>query len=142
MNVLENRRSGIVTGGSRPMRASRPIRTGLRTAHVLASGALYGGHVFGVDAERLFPALVAVVATGTAFLLFEVFQSPIWLVQVRGAAIYCKLGLLLAVDSFWDHRVLILTAIVAIGTVVSHMPSRYRYYSFLHRREMPGDGKG
>jgi hypothetical protein len=114
----------------------------LRTAHVLASGTLYGGHVFGVEADRLFPALLAVVFTGAAFLAFEVWRSPIWLVQVRGAAIYCKLGLLLAVEFFWEQRVLILTAIVAIGTVVSHMPSRYRYYSFLHRSEVPGGEKG
>jgi hypothetical protein len=127
---------------SRPLRFSRPLRTTLRTLHLLAFGALYGGHVFGVDAERLRPALVAVVASGLAFMLFEIWRSPIWLVQLRGAATYLKLGLLLLVEPFWDQRVAILSLVVVIGAVVSHMPGRYRYYSLLHGRVMRSGEKG
>jgi hypothetical protein len=110
------------------------MRTLLRTAHLIAAGALYGGHVYGVEAERLVPALAAVLATGGAFLGLEVYQASIWLVQVRGVATMVKLALVAAVSLFWEIRVPLLTMAVIIGGVSSHMPGRWRYYSVLHGR--------
>lgn len=142
MKIFDHLRKGIAEGGSQPMPSARPIRTSLRAAHVLAFGALFGGHVFAVEAERLVPALLAVIVTGTLFMAFEIWRAPIWLVQVRGVATYGKLVLLLCIPAFWPQRVWILAAIVVIGTVVSHMPSKYRYWSLLHRREVHGGAKG
>jgi len=140
--LLAQLRGGLRQGGSRPMRGSRAMRTTLRTVHLIAIAALYGGHVFGVEKERLLPALVAVLASGAAFMVFEVLRSPIWLVQLRGVATYIKIAMMSSVGIFWDQRVLILTAVLAIGVVVAHMPGRYRYFSLLHRREMPGGDRG
>ncbi len=120
----------------------RAIRIGLRTLHLAAFGAYYGGHVFGVDAARLLPALVGAVGTGFAFAAFEVWCAPVWLVQVRGVATYAKLALLLCVPLLWEWRVALLTGILLIGSVASHMPGRYRYYSLRHRRVVKAEGKG
>jgi len=122
--------------------SSRLVRTSLRTAHLIAFGAFYGGTVFGVDTARLTPALVGVVGTGALFMAFEIARSPVWLVQVRGVATYVKIGLVLALPLFESHRVAVLTATVAIGAVVSHMPGRYRYYSLRDRRVVDTHGKG
>ena len=45
-----------------------------------------------------------------------------------------KLAMLLAVPLFWEFRLLLLLLVVVIASVGSHMPARYRHYSFLHRR--------
>ena len=50
--------------------------------------------------------------------------------------------LLASVGLFWDQRIWILTLIVIIGVVVAHAPSRFRYYSVLHRRVVDSHGKG
>jgi hypothetical protein len=118
----------------RSVPAARILRTVLRTAHLIAAGALYGGHVYGVEAERLLPSLVAVLATGGAFLGLEVYQSSIWLIQIRGVATLAKLALVAAVALFWDLRVPLLTLAVIVGGVSSHMPGRWRYHSVLHGR--------
>ena len=118
----------------RPVPAARLLRTALRTAHLIAAGALYGGHVYGVEAERLVPALAAVLVTGGGFLALEVFQASVWLIQVRGVATLVKLALVAAVALFWEYRVLLLTLAVIIGGVSSHMPGRWRYHSVLHGR--------
>jgi hypothetical protein len=118
----------------RPVPAARLLRTTLRTAHLIAAGALYGGHVYGVEAERLVPALAGVLATGGLFLAIEVYQASIWLVQLRGVATLVKLALVAAVAAFWDLRVVLLTLAVVIGGVSSHMPGRWRYHSVLHGR--------
>jgi len=118
----------------------RGIRTGLRTAHLLAFGALYGGHVFGVPAGRLELALLATVASGGALALLEFYHAPIWLVQLRGLATLAKIALAASVAVFWDDRVALLSLAVVIGGVTSHMPGRYRYYSVLHGRRV-GDAE-
>ena len=121
---------------------ARALRTALRTAHIVCFAALYGGHVYGVEADRLVPALVSAVATGGALSAFEIAQSRLWLVQVRGVATLAKLALVVAVAVFWEWRVVLLTAVVVIGAVTSHMPGRYRYYSLLHGRSIGHDAKG
>jgi hypothetical protein len=134
VNALRERADLWLRVEPRPVPAARILRTALRTAHLIAAGALYGGHVYGVEAERLVPALAAVLATGGAFLGLEVYQSSIWLVQVRGVATLTKLATVAAVALFWEFRVPLLTLAVIIGGVSSHMPGRWRYHSVLHGR--------
>jgi hypothetical protein len=110
------------------------IRTTLRTAHLVAFGCLYGGHVYGIAAESLRPALGATVASGALLMGLEIYRTPLWLVQVRGCATLVKVALLAAVGLWWELRVALLTLAIVIGGVASHMPGRYRYYSVLHRR--------
>ncbi len=120
----------------------RALRTTLRTAHLLAFGALYGGHVYTIPAERLWPALLATVASGGALMGLEIYRTPIWLGQVRGVATLVKIGLVAAVAVYWNGRLWLLTAAVIIGGVVSHMPGRYRYYSLIYGRSIGEDERG
>jgi len=120
----------------------RVWRTGLRTLHLLSVAALYGGHLYGVERERLIPALLATLASGGLFAALEILRAPIWLVQVRVLATYVKLALLCAVGLFWNGRLLWLTLALVIGAVVSHMPGRWRYHSFLHGRPYGPQEKG
>ena len=116
----------------RPLPGVRVIRTTLRTAHLLAFGTLYGGHVYSIPALRLWPALLATVASGAALMALEIVRTPLWLCQVRGVATLVKIGLVVGVAAYWDLRLWLLTAAAIIGGVVSHMPGRYRYYSLIH----------
>jgi hypothetical protein len=118
----------------RPVPGVRLLRTSLRTLHLIAVAALYGGHVYGASPERLMPALLAAAATGVLFMALELYRAPIWLVQVRGVATLLKIALVASVSLAWDLRVPILTLVVAIGAVTSHMPGRWRYHSVLHGR--------
>ncbi len=116
----------------RPLPGARAIRTTLRTAHVAAFSILYGGHVYGIAPQSLRPALLATIMSGGALMALETYRTPLWLVQVRGLATFAKIALVAGVAACWDLRVALLTAAVVIGTVVSHMPGRYRYYSVIH----------
>jgi hypothetical protein len=121
---------------SRDVRGLRPIRTTLRTAHILAFAALYGGHVYGLPAASLLPALLATVLTGGAFAVLECYHAPIWFVQLRGVATVVKLLLVACVALRWELRVLLLTLAIVVGSVASHMPARFRYFSLLHGRQI------
>ncbi len=130
------------TAAPRPIPAVRVLRTTIRTGHLIAFGTLYGGHIYGVPAADLHPALLATIGTGAAFMALELYRTPLWLVQVRGLATVLKIVLVVAVSVFWDVRVYLLTAAIIVGGVASHMPGRYRYYSIVHRRPIGGKETG
>jgi len=108
----------------------------------MAFATLYGGHVYHLPPERLLWALLATVGTGAAFLAFEIYSAPVFLVEMRGVATLVKLLLVAAVAIFWEARVALLSVAIAIGVVASHMPGRYRYFSLLHGRILETEGQG
>ena len=120
----------------------RALNIAFRTCHLGAVSILLGGHFFGVEPAKLYPALGFSVATGVGLIVLESYGSWVWWVQGRGVAVLIKLGLLCLVPVFWSWRVPILLMILVIASVGSHMPSRYRYYSFLHRRVISPRGPG
>jgi hypothetical protein len=126
----------------RPVPGVRTWRTLLRTAHLVAFGTLYGGHVYGVAETRLEGALIATVATGGAFMVFEIYRAPIWLVQVRGVATVAKIVLLAVAGAIPQVAVPLLTLVIAIGALSSHMPGRWRYHSLRHGRVVGPREKG
>lgn len=126
----------------RPLPGVRAIRITLRTTHLIAFGALYGGHVHGVDAESLHPALLATAATGGALMTLEMYRTPLWLAQIRGLATLLKIALVVSVGLWWSARLWLLTGAIIIGGVSSHMPGRFRYYSIFHGRVIGGQEAG
>jgi hypothetical protein len=105
----------------------------LRTAHLMTFGALLGGHLFDVDPARLMPFLIATIASGLALMALEVASTGAWLLMGKGLAVVLKLGVLLMVPVFWEHRVPLLLLVVAIASVGSHMPARFRHRLVLSR---------
>lgn len=107
----------------------------LRTIHLVGFGILLGGHTFAIDADRLLPALYLTIASGIGLMTLEISTiGPHWLFMGKGAAVLLKLLILLAVPYTWDYRLPLLLLVVAIASVGSHMPGRYRHYSILQGR--------
>lgn len=114
---------------------NRAISIALRTLHLAAFGILLGGHTFGVDVEKLLPYLYLTILSGLGLIALEVYAVGLyWLILGKGIMVLLKLGLLLLIPFFWEARVPLLLLVVAIASVGSHMPARYRHYSLLHRR--------
>ncbi len=117
----------------RSFRGERGLRTSIRTVHLAAMGILLGGHVYGVAPDRLRTALMWTVGSGSAFVALELFCNFHWLFQVRGILTLTKIMLVLSVPLFWDYRIWILLVVVAIGSVGSHLSTKFRHYSILTR---------
>ncbi|MFQ5848178.1 MAG: hypothetical protein ACE5IQ_10985 [Candidatus Methylomirabilales bacterium] len=106
-----------------------------RTLHLAAFGVLLGGHAFSVDAEKLLSYLWLTILSGLGLIALEVYAEGLyWLFLGKGITVLAKLGILLAVPLFWEQRVALLVTVVVIASVGSHMPARFRHYSFLHGR--------
>jgi len=109
----------------------RALGVALRTAHLMTFGALLGGHLFAVDPARLMPFLIATIASGLGLMALELASTCAWLFMGKGVAVLLKLVVLLMVPVFWEHRVPLLLLVVALASVGSHMPSRFRHHLVL-----------
>ena len=116
---------------------ARWLNIALRTAHIAAMGVLLGGHAFDVAPESLKLSLSLTIATGLALIAVEAGPRLLWFHQGRGLMTLTKLALICVVPLAWDYRLPILLAVVAIASVGSHMPARFRYYSVIQRRVIP-----
>jgi hypothetical protein len=96
-----------------------------------------------VPALSLHPSLWATIGTGAVLGALEAGPRLVWFHQVRGLMTMGKLLLLCAVPFWWERRLAILLVVLAIGSIGSHMPARFRYYSVLRREIIPcGSGPG
>ena len=118
---------------TRPQPGTRGISIALRTLHLASFGILLGGNAFAIDGDRLLTALYLTIASGIGLMALEVSVIGLhWLFLGKGVMVLLKLAILLAVPSLWEYRVPLLLLVVGIASVGSHMPARYRHYSFLH----------
>ena len=118
----------------RVLPGARAWNIAFRTAHIAVTGILFGGHVFDVSAERLLIWLYLSIFTGVSLIVIEAYPSCRWFYQGRGVFVPVKLILLGIIPLMWDYRVLILSAVIVIASIGSHMPARFRYYSLVHRK--------
>ncbi len=105
----------------------------MRTVHIGVTGVLFGGHVFGIAAQRLLPWVYWAVLSGAALLFIEAYPKWRWCYQGRALMVMTKILLVCLVPWLWDYRVAILAAVIVIGSIGSHMPRQFRYYSFVDR---------
>ncbi len=117
----------------------RAVRTALRTLHILATGVLLGGHVFGQPHDQLVPWLVGSVASGVVLLGTDLHASFAFLFQVRGLLIVLKVVLTALVLVFWEARVPLLVAALTLGAAGSHMPGSVRHRLILGRSTLVAD---
>jgi hypothetical protein len=105
-----------------------------RTAHIGFTAVLFGGHIFGVVPERLLPWLYLAIGSGAALSAVEGYPDWLqWSRQGDGMVTLVKVLLLCLVPWMWNQRVLLLAAVVVLGSVGSHMPRRLRHYDVIRR---------
>lgn len=108
--------------------AMRWLRITLRTVHIIGSCFVVGGHAFGADKADVMPWLYVAIGSGALMIATYLTEGWLWFREVRGIAVLFKSALLIAIPFWWDARVPILIAVIVIGSIVSHMPGRYRYW--------------
>jgi hypothetical protein len=102
----------------------------------MSTSVLVGGYAFGAPASRLLPWLYVAIATGVAMIFYEAYPRLDFLFEGWGLMLVIKLALLGALGFASRARLPILLAVVAVASIGSHMPRRWRHYSLLHRRVM------
>ena len=120
----------------REFAGERWVRIGVRTAHLIAMAFLVGGVAGGAPPLELGTPFWSTVATGVVFVGLELFNTGVWLFQLKGLAVIVKVLLLASAAAAPDSALALLIVAIIIGGISSHMPGRYRYYSLWHGREI------
>ncbi len=117
----------------------RWTKISLRTLHLLAVTGVGGGVLFGLEKSLWLNYWWLALASGGLMMLMDMISNPVWIVQVRGLAIFLKLILLVFLGYYpaWDSVLLIV--IIIISAVISHAPGKLRYYSIYHRKIITSD---
>ena len=110
------------------------MRISLRTVHLIAMSFPVGGVAGGAAPLELPYPFWATVATGVAFVALELFNTGVWLFQLKGLAVMTK-GLFPAAAAP-ESALGWLIASIIIGGITGYMPGRYHYYSPWHGREI------
>lgn len=120
-------------------KTKRPLWTrfldiALRIAHVLVVSILFGGAVFKIPIDQLAPFRHLTAITGTLLIVSEIFHRPHWPTQIRGLMVFIHAGLLGLVIFLPELTVVWLSAALVLGIVGSHMPKKFRHWSYILRR--------
>ncbi len=106
----------------------------LRTLHIVAVAGMGGGILFGLDQAQWLHYWWLSLVTGVLLVAIDALSNPVWLIQVRGLAVYIKLVLLVLLWKYPDCDIALLLMIIVLSAVISHAPSKLRYYSLYHRK--------
>ena len=87
--------------------------------------------IAGVVTSKLGLVYIAIGVSGVALLALELASTCAWLFMGKGLIVLVKLAVLLMVPLFWEYRVPLLLLVVALASVGSHMPSRFRHRCFV-----------
>jgi hypothetical protein len=117
----------------------RWTKISLRTLHLVSVTGVGGGILFGLDREIWYAYWWLSVTTGVLLILIDALANPVWWIQVRGLTVYVKLILLVCLWKFphWDFALLLV--IIVLSAVISHAPSKLRYYSIYHKKIIRSD---
>ena len=108
----------------------------LRLGHIGVASVLFGGVVWGVPFDRLWPWHQLVIASGGTLIIAEFSQSRHWPYQLRGVMAALHIGLLSLVHLRPELLRPVLIAVLAYGVVGSNMPGYLRHWSLLHGRRV------
>ena len=127
----------------RDFRGRRAVKIVLRALHVLAAGVLTGAYVLGLPPEQSAAWLHGTALSGVVLLLFDLHQSAIFLLQLRGLFVLLKIACLVALPLFVGAQGLLLALLLVLSVISSHAPARVRYAVCLWRgRFAPSRSKG
>jgi hypothetical protein len=108
----------------------------LRTAHVAMIGIVFGGTIFGVPFSQLILWNDLVLGTGCGLIASEVYHCRHWFYQGSGILGFIHIGLFGLIRLRPDWMVPLLTIALILGMMGSHMPKKFRHWSFVHGRVM------
>lgn len=122
----------------RPLRGRRAWKIGLRAAHVVCAGVLVGAYVFDAPRDERLPWLAATLASGLAILALDLHESGAFLLQVRGLFVLAKVAVVALLPRLGGAEREVLGALAFLSVLVSHAPSKVRYFLVLGRGRVRG----
>lgn len=109
---------------------ARWVDIALRSLHIGVAGVLLGGVVFNQPVPVLHFWAWWTAGTGLGLVASEIYHSWRWPYQGRGVMAMLHIGCVWGVHSWLQYAEPLMWAALLIGAVGSHMPRKFRHWSF------------
>ncbi|GAA4900029.1 hypothetical protein [Ferrimonas pelagia] len=113
-------------------------KTTLRALHVLGIAGAAGGFLYGLDSALWRNWWILAMLSGVVLTIWEIWRSPLWLVQLKGICTLGKVALLGLCYPWPALAPYLFSAILLLSIYIAHGPSQFRHYSIKHRRVLRG----
>lgn len=123
---------------SRYFSGQRWLNIALRTAHLVGISGVGGGFLFNLEFELWRYYLILTLVSGSLMMAIESWSNGVWLIQLRGFAIFLKLSLL-AILLIIGANSLMMISVIVISGVIAHAPAKVRYYYIFKWRPLRSD---
>jgi len=108
----------------------------IRTLHLVGItglGAIFFSSPHNYD---FIPFAIIAYITGLLFVALEIWSNGVWLIQLRGIAIYLKVTILALLFLFPGYETVFIIILIIISGMISHAPADVRYFSLFHGRRL------
>ena len=107
-----------------------------RSLHILGIAGMSGGFIFELSKPLWQQYYQLAMFSGLGLLFLEIFGNGIWFIQLRGVGIYIKFLFLFLLFSSNSYQPLLFGIVTILSSVISHAPSKVRYFSVIHMRKV------
>ncbi|MDH3974588.1 MAG: hypothetical protein OEV42_09960 [Deltaproteobacteria bacterium] len=114
----------------------RWLKISLRTLHLAGMAGMAGIFFSTPPNYHYYPFVILIYVTGFLFVAIELWSNGVWLIQLRGMAIYLKLVILSFLFALPGHEITMIIFLIIISGMISHAPADVRYYSIFHGRRI------
>jgi len=120
---------------SRNLPGERGLRIGVRTLHIGAIAVIFGAAILNQSYHpRLILAWFLAFLTGILFISHDAWRyGSSYFHSVMFWGIFCKMLCLVIAYSFPASQIWIYSIVLVIGSIVSHMPGKYRHKNIFAR---------
>lgn len=102
----------------------------LRTAHIATAAVFFGGCVLRVSFPPLSLWHHGAIASGCLLLILELLHDRCWIHRGKGLLGLLHIGFGLLIHLIPSTQIPLLWLILISGCIGSHMPRRFRHWSF------------
>ncbi|MCP4009427.1 MAG: hypothetical protein GY726_07925 [Proteobacteria bacterium] len=117
----------------------RVTRSVLRTVHILGGGVLIGAYLFQQPQSSIHLWYITATLSGMLLFLTDLHASFAVLFEWRGLSIISKICLLLLLPLMPGYEIYILSLILAIGSLSSHLSRKFRHRLWLKLPDITQD---
>ena len=111
----------------------RWLRVILRSIHLVGVVVVFVSVVTG-NQDKLSWGIALI--SGVGLFILEAFSNLLWFIQLRSLVLYIKFVLLYGVFTYPDYAWYCMISMIFLSGIVSHAPSSFRYYSFVHGKKI------
>lgn len=118
--------------------AQRWIKIILRALHVFCAGVYTGAWFFAIESGARTPWFIAALCSGLLLITVDLFETGVFLLQLRGIIVMVKLALLVAIPFLGGGEARIMAGVVIASVISSHASSSFRYFQVWGRGKLKG----